>query len=537
MSTASSSFVHTIALFCTLLPVPSCGILDGTENTDSTGTTANSRDTAAMTPKTNRAENSFVAISNGEYAIDQLERCGKWLASIPRDDITVLRHTIEFQEFLASFERLGQAHIRVVVNNQSPNAVGTTQISPAGPRAFGAHHPAEANKKPSGLGNAPIDAPHNQHAEEGNGSAKPNRKRSAAHATAVDAGNPRRSNESNDDDDVSMKDPPDGAATRGGAGGLHGNATPTSGNNFLRFTDDVLLRIFEFLRCRCLIQASRTCSRFHQLAGRSAFQRSSDVLQTRQLGSVMQLLRAREQIHYTDEDAAASGTGRTFHVPVPLLLPSRRVRVANAGDPEYNGVYYCTECSCNGFVFTKPRGSAMVRAENGEANNGNMVVPQQYRDLAFHNNNNNNNINNNFIINNNIDRNMNMNMNVDDWFQPQRQHQHDPHQQIATMPDDRSDSDCIEETPLRCIISKAYSGNDLLWYMSKEVEVTDGGSRRRKTFSFYAPLLLDAPPDLPVYPSQTSMLVRQHQRWRGLAGSTTIQPPTVEVIDADDLDL
>ena len=78
---------------------------------------------------------------------------------------------------------------------------------------------------------------------------------------------------------------------------------------------------------------------------------------------------------------------------------------------------------------------------------------------------------------------------------------------------------------------------DLLWYMSKEVEVTDGGSRKRKTFSFYAPLLLDAPPDLPVYPSQTSMLVRQHQRWRGLAGSTTIQPPTVEVIDADDLDL
>jgi hypothetical protein len=63
----------------------------------------------------------------------------------------------------------------------------------------------------------------------------------------------------------------------------------------------------------------------------------------------MKLLRAKEHI---------DGIGHSLyncHVRVPMLLLSRRILVTNAGDPEYNGVYFCTSSNGNGFVFTKPR--------------------------------------------------------------------------------------------------------------------------------------------------------------------------------------
>jgi hypothetical protein len=92
-----------------------------------------------------------------------------------------------------------------------------------------------------------------------------------------------------------------------------------------------------------------TCTRFRQLAYRSATQRTYDVSNRRQLNNVMQLLRAKEQIE-------GVGIGvRESHVRVPILLLSRRVLVTNAGDPEMNGIYFCTESNGNGFVFTKPR--------------------------------------------------------------------------------------------------------------------------------------------------------------------------------------
>jgi hypothetical protein len=64
-------------------------------------------------------------------------------------------------------------------------------------------------------------------------------------------------------------------------------------------------------------------------------------------------------------------------------------------------------------------------------------------------------------------------------------------------------------------------------------------------YSFYAPLMLsgNAPPELCVYPSQTSALVHQNQAWRNLRGmtdnnnnnntnnGTRQQAPTLEVLD------
>ena len=180
---------------------------------------------------------------------DQLERCGTWLSSIPRDDVCVLRETQEYSDFLRAFERLGQAHRRVISSNR----------------------------------NSPEIAP----------------------------------------------------------------SYWSISNNFLQYltADDVILRIFEFLECKSLIRMAFACSRFRQLAYKSATQRTCDVMSTRKLQNVMQLLRAKEQI-----EGVGSGIDEN-HVRVPILLLSRRMLVTDAGDPEYDGIYFCTGCNGNGFVL------------------------------------------------------------------------------------------------------------------------------------------------------------------------------------------
>lgn len=180
---------------------------------------------------------------------DQLERCGTWLSSIPRDDVSVLRGTQEYSDFLRAFERLGQAHRRVISSNR----------------------------------NLPEVAP----------------------------------------------------------------SYWSISNNFLQYltADDVILRIFEFLECKSLIRMAFACSRFRQLAYKSATQRTCDVMSTRKLQNVMQLLRAKEQI-----EGVGIGIDDN-HVRVPILLLNRRLLVADAGDPEYNGIYFCTGCNGNGFVL------------------------------------------------------------------------------------------------------------------------------------------------------------------------------------------
>ena len=114
--------------------------------------------------------------------------------------------------------------------------------------------------------------------------------------------------------------------------------------------DDVLLRIFEFIDCSSLIHTGETCDRFRQLTNRSAEQRTHRLVHGRLLRSAMKMLRAQEQIEGIGQ---REGTGPFVQIPI-LGLP-RRVKVTNSGDPEYNGVYFCTGCNGNGFLFTKPR--------------------------------------------------------------------------------------------------------------------------------------------------------------------------------------
>jgi hypothetical protein len=116
--------------------------------------------------------------------------------------------------------------------------------------------------------------------------------------------------------------------------------------------DDVLLRIFEFVDCSSLVRTGATCHRFRELSARSAEQRTHRLhADGRLLRNAMRMLRAQEQIEGVGPREGSFGP----FVPIPMLGLPRRVRVSGAGDPEYDGVYFCTGCNGNGFLFTKPR--------------------------------------------------------------------------------------------------------------------------------------------------------------------------------------
>lgn len=129
--------------------------------------------------------------------------------------------------------------------------------------------------------------------------------------------------------------------------------------------DDVLLRVFEFIDCSSLVRTGTTCHRFRELATRSAEQRTQRLADGRLLRSAMRMLRAQEQI-----EGVGPREGATV-VPIPMLGLRRRVRVAGAGDPEYNGIYFCTGSNGNGFLFTKPRSpERRVRVPPNDAGDG-----------------------------------------------------------------------------------------------------------------------------------------------------------------------
>lgn len=114
--------------------------------------------------------------------------------------------------------------------------------------------------------------------------------------------------------------------------------------------DDVLLRIFEFIDCASLVKTGTTCHRFRELSNRSAEQRTQRLADGRLLRSAMKMLRAQEQI-----DGVGPREEAGPFVPIPMLGLPRRIKVSGAGDPEYNGIYFCTGSNGNGFLFTKPR--------------------------------------------------------------------------------------------------------------------------------------------------------------------------------------
>lgn len=324
------------------------------------------------------------------YGRDELEKCGHWLLSIPRDDMMSLRETPEYADFLKAFEKLGHAHRRVLFEN----AEGAVEL--------------------------------------GQGSDN------------------------------------------------------TSSFSFLQHmaVDDVVLRVFEFLECRSLIRASTTCSRFRDLTHKSATQRTYQIGKERTLDHIFKLLCAKEEIEGT------SCTIENCHVPVPMLGLPKRVLVSEAGDSEFNGIYYCTGCDGNGFVFTKPRydQSQGTAAQSARSFITNPLTLEE-------------------IENPNLDPDL-----------PQAP---------------SSDPSAKSPKPgqlLRCVIAKKFSNETILWYMSKEVETpVDGSSlgEREVTqqFSFWAKLVDE-------YPSQTSTLT-QHlgHAWQPLADTRLTNPPTVELID------
>ena len=126
-------------------------------------------------------------------------------------------------------------------------------------------------------------------------------------------------------------------------------------------TDDVIRRIFSYLECFSILNTMITCTRFHHLANAYAVERSRSMVARRQLFTPMALLKADEQImigNYgigsVSNDERISTKGSVRPVPIPTLLLPKCIRVRDCGDSDYNGLYYCTGCNGNGYVFTKP---------------------------------------------------------------------------------------------------------------------------------------------------------------------------------------
>lgn len=145
--------------------------------------------------------------------------------------------------------------------------------------------------------------------------------------------------------------------------------TAISVKSYIQHTvaDDVVSKILDFLGCVDLIRVSQTCLRLYSLVLKHTEQKTKSMAGVRQLSNLMQLLRAQEQIKGIGTDV------KDKCVRIPTLLPRRRVIVSNCGDPEYNGVYFCTGANGNGFIFTKPR-LPEHHAELTNVNNGSSAI-------------------------------------------------------------------------------------------------------------------------------------------------------------------
>mmetsp|Transcript_831 Transcript_831/g.1280 ORF Transcript_831/g.1280 Transcript_831/m.1280 type:complete len:351 (+) Transcript_831:98-1150(+) len=271
-----------------------------------------------------------------------------------------------------------------------------------------------------------------------------------------------------------------------GAVELENGSDSASSFSFMQHmaADDVVLRVFEFLECRALIRASTTCSRFRDLTHKSATQRTHQIGKERTLDHIFKLLCAKEEIE------GSSSMLEGCHVPVPMLGLPKRVLVRDAGDNEYNGIYYCTGCDGNGFVFTKPRYD-QSQLNNVQSTRSFITNPLTLEEIE------------------------------------------NPHLDPDLPQAPSSDPNAKSTKPgqlLRCIITKKFSNQTILWYMSKEVETPVDESiveKREVTqqYSFWAKIIDE-------YPSQTATLTEHlGQGWQPLAGTRLTSPPTVELIN------
>jgi hypothetical protein len=222
----------------------------------------------------------------------------------------------------------------------------------------------------------------------------------------------------------------------------------------------------------------------------------------------MQMLRAQEQIDGIMPDNFP-------FVQVPNLGLKCRVLVTNSGDDDYNGIYFCTSGNGNGYIFTKPRlyssNSRSMSMSSSSSSRSNNTRP------SAHN-----------VVNDDNGENKT-----------------EDNQDANSIMNHPSNTTAQQNLPLRCLISKRFSEQTLLWYMSKELErrkddyelmVEDSHASNEEQpsdeeFSFYANLMAAgwASPGMSHYPSQTSILsLHGDGGWQSL--SEDLHPPTVELL-------
>lgn len=225
-----------------------------------------------------------------ENSIGLLERCGRWLISIPRDDVLSLQDTVEYREFLNAFERLGEAHRRTVMleRRQLLETEDATLLASSDKTTDEANETTHTDPLSSVqlLSTQPFTRyrPY----------------------PSTDAESRRRH------------------------------------FSFLQHlaVDDILLRTFEYIDCSTMVRTGTTCHRFHELTTRSAEQRVASLADGRLLRSAMKMLRAQEQIEGVNVFEESGN-----YVPIPIIALRRRIKVSGAGDPEFNGIYFCTGCN------------------------------------------------------------------------------------------------------------------------------------------------------------------------------------------------
>eukprot|EP00584_Thalassiosira_punctigera_P006558 CAMPEP_0172537704 /NCGR_PEP_ID=MMETSP1067-20121228/9259_1 /TAXON_ID=265564 ORGANISM="Thalassiosira punctigera, Strain Tpunct2005C2" /NCGR_SAMPLE_ID=MMETSP1067 /ASSEMBLY_ACC=CAM_ASM_000444 /LENGTH=521 /DNA_ID=CAMNT_0013323059 /DNA_START=115 /DNA_END=1680 /DNA_ORIENTATION=- len=432
-----------------------------------------------------------------------LERCGRWLMAIPRDDVVALQQTSEYREFLYSFDKLGEAHRRTVTLERQHLLMESEDKEAA---EYSASVSATAALADFSTSNHTLCPP-----------SSPTKKRISS--------------------SIATFQPPR----------LSHPLSPTSALRRRRYSflqhlavDDVLLRIFEFIDCSSLVRTGTTCHRFRELTTRSAEQRTQRLADGRLLRSAMKMLRAQEQI----EGVGPREEAGPF-VPIPMLGLRRRVKVVGAGDPEYNGIYFCTGSNGNGFLFTKPRSPerrVRVLLNNGNSNNPPTFNMQQMVELDGaggieeahpvggeadgHANN-----NNDFFADNDavgLDVHV-VAANEDNGDNGEARRNGQREDAVDVLFGDEPNRSRL----LRCVIAKRFSNETILWYMSKEIE-DESSHQITQNFSFWAKLLVtgDATPDVCQYPSQSSILSRNGEpAWQPLTNTMDVIPPIVELLD------
>jgi len=530
------------------------------------------------------SDNNIADSSDPDQRLDTLEQSGRYLLSIPRYDVRSLQSCPEYRQFLDALEKLGEAHRRVVFMRNCEIQVQSSSSDEEGEAGEGAGF-GESSQDASfnisadrcGLKSPTLDS-----ASSSCGSSVPYSPTPASPPSGASQRKSLRSIlasaslDTSEGDLPPLEDPHPSASRRNRLrpSTIRQNELQLTGRPYYSLlqhipSDDELLRILEYLNCRNLIHMGNTCHRFHGLSEQSAVQRTdayatdgmaphsparnrlgaaavaaaaadgadaeeadggqdNDNLVPVDIGvghlfiplgghaepaippasptrsaaalqrgailpggsaSPMHLLRAYEQA-----EGISPRTGPFVRMPF-LGLP-RRVEVSRCGDEEFNGIYFCTGCNGNGFVFTKPREPRLrVRAVTPTevvAANAPAVAADEFEDAVSNN------------------------------------------QQGEAAP--RSTESSCPGRLLRINISKKFSDQTILWYMSKEIEAIDdnGDPSIAQAYCFWAKLMARGQGSSgdSMYPSQTSTMMRTGDRaWGGLGMMRDTAPPVVELLD------